>query len=220
MRTQKCRNGRTWMFGRAYEEWLLIDFGYDPSVKFMVELPSTWHDESPKARGTLRMSLWKFHITVDFPWYKKYEDHMQCSGPRFGFQFYEEWLWIRYGNDDGHSKNMWKHSLSFIMPWGWKHKDSAYIADDPEGPYQYQYRLKSGDVQHVEATIYKTHREWYRFWYPWHMESDSIMVDFSDEIGERTGSWKGGVTGCSYKMLPDETPLMTLARMERERKFD
>jgi len=39
------------------------------------------------------------------------------------------------------------------------------------------------------------------------------------EVGERTGEWKGGTTGCGYQMLPNETPLETLRRMEKERKF-
>jgi hypothetical protein len=39
------------------------------------------------------------------------------------------------------------------------------------------------------------------------------------EVGERTGSWKGGTIGCGYTMLEGETPLQTLRRMEKERKF-
>ena len=37
--------------------------------------------------------------------------------------------------------------------------------------------------------------------------------------GERNGSWKGGVLGCGWDMLKGETPLDTLRRMERERRF-
>jgi hypothetical protein len=41
----------------------------------------------------------------------------------------------------------------------------------------------------------------------------------SKECGERKGSWKGGTLGCSYELLPNETPLDCLKRMEKERKF-
>lgn len=51
------------------------------------------------------------------------------------------------------------------------------------------------------------------------MEVRAIDVQFSDEVGERTGSWKGGTIGCGYNMLPGESPLDTLRRMEAERKF-
>ena len=54
---------------------------------------------------------------------------------------------------------------------------------------------------------------------PFRRVSKYINIDFSDEVGERSGSWKGGRLGCSYNMQPGETPLQTLRRMEAERKF-
>jgi hypothetical protein len=57
-------------------------------------------------------------------------------------------------------------------------------------------------------------------WCPWKkMVHTSIDVKFDGEVGERTGSWKGGTIGCSYEMLPHETPENTLRRMESEREF-
>jgi hypothetical protein len=53
----------------------------------------------------------------------------------------------------------------------------------------------------------------------------SIDVTFTsdekdfDGIGERAGSWKGGTIGCGYTMKPDEMPIDTLRRMQRERRF-
>ena len=47
----------------------------------------------------------------------------------------------------------------------------------------------------------------------------SIDVQFDKEVGERTGSWKGGTVGCGYEMLPNESPYQCLKRMEQERKF-
>lgn len=43
---------------------------------------------------------------------------------------------------------------------------------------------------------------------------------YTGEVGERAGDWKGGTLGCSYEMLPRETPEQTLRRMEKERKFN
>jgi hypothetical protein len=53
-------------------------------------------------------------------------------------------------------------------------------------------------------------------------KEDYIVTDkkITGEVGERTGSYKGGTLGCSHKMLKGETPLQTLRRMEKERKFD
>lgn len=89
--------------------------------------------------------------------------------------------------------------------------------------YDYVYALKNGTVQKAKATVHvsrMTHRA--RWWpiIPIERVSMSIWADFSSELGEGTGSWKGGVTGCGYTLRPDETPEQCLRRMEAERKFD
>lgn len=58
-------------------------------------------------------------------------------------------------------------------------------------------------------------------WFPFiRTVNKSIEIQFNDEVGEDTGSWKGGCIGCGYNMLPNETPEMTLRRMEKERIFN
>lgn len=88
--------------------------------------------------------------------------------------------------------------------------------------YPYTYVLKSGTIQRREARVFVDRMTWRARWWPLipiRKVRTSISINFSEEVGERTGSWKGGCTGCGYDMLPDETPLMCLRRMERERKF-
>lgn len=90
--------------------------------------------------------------------------------------------------------------------------------------YPYHYMLDNGEVQTVEATISQQRRVWHRkglpSWLPFFQKkSHTIEVSFSEELGERRGSWKGGCTGCSYEMKPFETPKDTLMRMQRERRF-
>lgn len=112
--------------------------------------------------------------------------------------------------------------------------------------YPYHYMLSSGEVQNVTATV--TRERGWAVWY-WFGESshphadpkrrrnafvsdflrrlqkrlgrpnDCIEIKFSDEVGARRGSWKGGCVGCSYTMKPGETPQHTLQRMQRERRF-
>lgn len=94
-------------------------------------------------------------------------------------------------------------------------------------PYRYCLRRSSWEVQHREATIWVEEREW-RWRLPfckWHLPwpkkvNRYIEIQFSDEVGERTGSWKGGTIGCSYSLKKDETPEECLRRMEREREFN
>lgn len=90
--------------------------------------------------------------------------------------------------------------------------------------YPYAYRLRNGTMQHRNATVFVERRAWRPKWFTWTRLFEncrqSIDVWFNDEVGERTGSWKGGCLGCGYEMLPGETPEQTLRRMERERVFN
>lgn len=100
-------------------------------------------------------------------------------------------------------------------PWEWEGK---FIEKHP-----YTYLRKNGEVQNRTATIGVEVREIRWRWFKWlpfpRIIRKAIDVAFDDEVGEHTGSWKGGTIGCGYTMKPGETPLQTLRRMETERKF-
>ena len=92
--------------------------------------------------------------------------------------------------------------------------------------FPYRYRLRSGEVQVRTATVTGERMAW-AWRLPWKVGvfwprkvRTSIWVKFSGEVGEETGSYKGGVTGCGSALLPGETPEQCLRRMERERTFD
>ncbi len=103
--------------------------------------------------------------------------------------------------------------------FGGKEPDGRAIETHP-----YHYTLRSGEVQERMANVYVERREyrWRWFWkkIPWpRRRYQSIQVEFDAEVGERTGSWKGGVVGTGHDMKPGETVLAALRRMERERVF-
>ncbi len=125
---------------------------------------------------------------------------------------------------------------SFDWPWAWhtlayemqmpdgSWRDVFYRGSDPyTEDHPYTYVLRSGEVQNRTATVSKrrhvlTYRAFTRLGWPrWIKES--IDVEFSDEVGERSGSWKGGTIGCGYDLRPGETMEQCLRRMERERTF-
>jgi hypothetical protein len=130
------------------------------------------------------------------------------------------------------------------MPWSWGScvRHDMLCADGvwrkfrrdydlPEGEiaaavetHPYRYVCRDGTIQDTKATISVDEMEW-RWrgtrWLPWpRMIRRTIDVQFDAETGERRGSWKGGVLGCSYEMKRGETPLETLRRMQRHRRFD
>jgi len=131
----------------------------------------------------------------------------------------------------------------FHMPWAWDHcvhevlradgtwvpyVDSYEKDKEPDGRLietaEYQYVLKSGEVQHRTAKFYTDRRIWKWRWFPslpWpKLVRTGIDVEFSGEVGERTGSWKGGTIGCGFDLQPGETPIACLRRMEFTRKFN
>lgn len=176
-----------------------------------IEFPSDWHEE---ARAWVRLGLGFGKLCFSFPWSKVVPDEYQCSGPTYGFHFYEDLLWIRYGKDEGKRTDP---RITLHMPWSWNHQEHKILSESESHPYT--YTLRSGEVQHRTATIKAEQRTWTRWWLPFRRVSRSIDVDFNAEVGERSGSWKGGCMGCGYTMKAGETPLQTLRRMEKERTF-
>lgn len=144
-----------------------------------------------------------------------------------------DWDWYRtsYLMKDG----TWLHELrsdrpgvNKRSPFKTNHDHYQHIrelrdAGQWEETYPYRYVLKSGEVQDRLATVkveeFERRRRWLRWTRLGSAIRQSIDVSFSDEVGERIGSWKGGTVGCGYDLKPGETPEQCLRRMERERTF-
>jgi hypothetical protein len=172
----------------------------------------------------------------------------ECDPPRYGFYFYSiqgpiptefVWCWGRknktfympWSPEWVRTSRMlkdktWLHEMrgnrkkGIDFDW-WKEdvKESLWKETHP-----YKYVLKDGTVQERTATIKVEEREWRPRWFMWTSlfarKIRSIDIEFNDEVGERTGSWKGGTLGCGWNLLSKESPLECLRRMERERKFN
>lgn len=88
--------------------------------------------------------------------------------------------------------------------------------------HSFKYVLRNGTVQYRLATIHVKEWEWRYKWLRYipifrHI-SRRIDIEFSNEIGERSGSWKGGTMGTAYKMLPNELPSEALYRFQETYK--
>lgn len=86
--------------------------------------------------------------------------------------------------------------------------------------HPYLYFTRHGNNQSCSAKIWVEERSWLHIPTGKTKIKRDIEVEFSEELGTEAGSWEGGCIGCSYEMLPGETPLQTLRRMEKERSFD
>lgn len=137
------------------------------------------------------------------------------------------WEWFRTSYLLEGARNKWAHELRpSLHVLGTESDKYIFFADVLpvwKRLYPYTYTLKDGTVQERQAIVHVEEREWRMRWFMWlawpRKVSRCISVKFNEEVGERTGSWKGGVMGCGYDLRPGETPLQCLRRMEKERKF-
>lgn len=177
-------------------------------------------------------------LFINLPWDTK--DGDTCEYKTYGVNFYSvdgetpNHIWIRLG-DKTKSLYMpwafdWYRTSVLMADMGWLHdtkKDRVDLIRDNMNKYSqkipYRNTLKSGKVQEVVATVTVGEREWRRYYTPFtkllNKVDRYIDIDFSEPIGERVNSWKGGTVGCSYTMLEGETALECLKRMEANRKF-
>lgn len=182
-------------------------------------------DDDDRGRRLLNLNFWRLSVWLPLgitahPW-----EHM--DGPRWGVDASKEFgLQVYWG----------KRRKSWDWPWDWH--TLRYEKQMPDGSwtdvfdweakphteaYPYTYTLRSGEVQHRTATVNKRRHviTWRAFkvfgWPRWIKES--INVEFDEEVGERSGTWKGGCIGCGYDLRPGETMQQALARMEAERRF-
>lgn len=158
--------------------------------------------------------------------------------------------WTCFANDDHSRKDPWWQHGSIYMPWHPQHIFTEILSIDlrkvvfreesgkrlgwPEGFQQrqkaeaanslvatYTYVRNNGERQERVATVHVERMghgyRWLR--YPFHVRT-SIWVSLNGEIGESTGSWKGGTTGFGTTLRRGERVIDALRRMENERRFD
>ncbi len=170
-----------------------------------------------------------------------------CEYPSYGFYFYStgSWfpdsLWFCWGMKIKSIRMPWTWDwvrTSYLKKDGsWAHRTNEnrkefdlYEAESKlrdelfTESYSYTYVLKDGTVQNRTATVKVEEREWRWKWFKWlgfpkkvHRDID---VRFDAEVGEKTGSWKGGCMGWNWRIKNNETPLECLRRAEKEREFN
>lgn len=203
------KNGQSLELNRSRSGW---DFGAGVLIH---------SNGSAAADRMLCLKFWRFSAYIPLG---------IIRGP---FTVGDEPQWSAFGSADYGVVLHWgQRRRSF--DWPWAVFTVAYESQLPDGTWRsvfdslprphfeehpYTYTLASGEVQNRTATVSKRRHVLRRRWGWWKWIKESIHVEFSDEVGERTGSWKGGTIGCGYDLRPGETLLECLRRMERERSF-
>jgi hypothetical protein len=177
------------------------------------------------------LSLWPLHVFLKLPrWLPHREPHdmMESWGAELGNEHaiaYLQWgkrsKFVRYPFE-------YRHVVSEVLlpdgTWGkedWRrNEDYTFVDGRATEQYPYRYLLNCGEKQEVTATISVGRSTRVRRWLPfWKKTAYAIDIRFSNEVGERAGSWKGGAIGCGWDMKPGESAREALRRMERTRKF-
>lgn len=197
------------------------------------------HDDSP---------YWALHVLCFWVrlWQARTMPHGDMHLDKWGIGLYERSLMLSWGNKVKFVYLPWMYDHcqtevmlqddSFVRFERWNGKgetpEPATIFRQVH-PYTYvMKRILSHDskdanecVQRRKATVTVKRRSWcWRGW-PFRLlrwprkTSTTIDVQFDDEVGDKSGSWKGGCVGCDYELKADETPVECLRRMERERTF-
>lgn len=204
-------------------------------LKFYITLTSSSNKFSGFTLGLLGTCFYYTRTKYDITELKDY-----------GFYTDEDAFVIKWGSHNLISKGFIKF---FYYPWSYDHCQTEFIDHEGKfiqapsssdwfeqyrftknnkkyDTYSYTYIRKDGTVQNRKAKVSVERRTWWQRWFGLgkkHMTPKkvrtSIDIAFDDEVGERTGSWKGGTVGCGYDLLPGETPYECLRRMEKERKF-
>lgn len=181
-------------------------------------------------------------LHVDFLWFRLFYSFLDCEGREYGFSYNDKSLFSYWGYGSGFNMGPEGGFCKIIyMPWnygscveskiiakngkwidslGWELNDLIIKKES----FPYSYTLRSGEVQNRTATVSVSRQVWYwrifrRLKIGPKIDTTTIDVSFDGEVGESTGSWKGGTIGCSFEMKKGESVEVALRRMERERKF-
>ena len=177
---------------------------------------------------------------IHIPWIRSKYD--ECDPPEYGFYFYSHGSGIPDNFVVCKGKKTKHHELPWAYQWvrtsillkdgTWDHETKKNRKNYYENEWKekrhteqhtYKYTLENGIIQGRIAEVTVTEREWRPKWFKWtgffSKNRRSIDVEFNEEVGEGSGSWKGGTLGCGWDLLPGETIKNALSRMEEERKF-
>ena len=154
----------------------------------------------------------------------------------YGFYFFNNSLVLLFGQKSKHIDMPWalqftsSELLDFDLKTVFERKANAKMSDyfkefyrlkqSIERPYPFTYVLKNGTIQNRTAKVCIERRTWSMNWFRWVKKvSTTISIDFDEEVGEKSGSWKGGCTGCNYDLLDNETPEQALRRLESQKDY-
>jgi hypothetical protein len=183
---------------------------------------------------SLNVSLFKFGLYFKLPKFLRGEVMEEA----YGFYFGEDALVLEWNRKRKFLHYPW--ALDFVRWLEWREEDYYGCTKQggwvevprnfPHGrlatpeTWEWNYTLRSGKVQTCAVTAYRTRsvhrRRWLPAWLPLFQKVfDGASFEFSREMGEGEGSWKGGTLGISAPIRLGESLPQMLDRLAADGSF-
>lgn len=135
------------------------------------------------------------------------------------FFHFKSWISLPLSDDDARSHCAWRGEYA----------NYGNVQVNPTQVYVWRDYLDKYDGSVTCARLNIEEREWVRGRWAWlrfllkHVPGCRIVrrcldIEFQDEVGARKGSWKGGIIGMGFDMLPGETLDDCMNRFQKEGK--
>lgn len=184
-------------------------------------------------RPRIHIDLYLICFIFKLPFKSKWTD--ECNPPRWGFAVHNNAIWFYYGGKGNYKGNNtkafylpfltkeWVRTSIMLKDGSWEHERPRNIKNFYEDTWKNkQYVMEFDFLDRHDNTViptkaYVEEREWRPKWLTWTSLFSSTRRDldlhFSKEVGNRKGSWKGGILGTGYKMYQRETPEQAVVRL-------
>lgn len=224
--------------------WLQVV--WSPGIGAKIQL---WRNDSDRWRWGLYLHLLLVKVYLKL-WSPRKQDWKDDSFSGLLWWWGFDWTWSREWHSTFWFGWPGKKRTCYDMPWAWTYVGTWYVnvdgdwireshhpalgktyihwTDDPAiwtETFPYTYKLKSGKIQSVSAKVCQRRTEWvWKIFKRWNIGPRKVChaldIEFSGEVGERAGSWKGGCIGYSWELkFPGEEWETALRRMEAVRRF-
>ena len=99
--------------------------------------------------------------------------------------------------------------------WSTEYDKERVAAAEVSVKFPFVYTLRNGEKQHRTATCHLKRSTYGWQWFPFIRKSYlSMEYQFDEEVGECSGSWKGGVIASGIKMTLGETMEQAIERLK------
>jgi hypothetical protein len=182
-------------------------------------------------RVSLRIGIYKLFIDIPL-WKYVGPDEYSSECRKYGIAYHGDTFWLYTGKETKSLDAPWQREIirmDLLKPNGSLFHRNTYKNDRKNGEHVHWYELeksndisnglceivqlshtlKDGTIQERTVTLKGEEREWRMKWFMWLPFQKFIKREcdftFSEEIGERSGSWKGGLMATSTEWKHGES---------------